>query len=83
MKTDGDEGTAYLLQQFWVIRIISPYLPMAGAQRSGEICGSFGTHAMQPGHAKGAPGLAFETWDPPSKGQSRPTLHRTIKAPNP
>jgi hypothetical protein len=22
------------------------------------------------GHGKGAPGLAFETWDPPSKGQS-------------
>jgi hypothetical protein len=22
------------------------------------------------GHAKGAPGLASETWDPPSKGQS-------------
>jgi hypothetical protein len=23
----GDEGTAYLLQQFWVIRIVSPHLP--------------------------------------------------------
>jgi len=25
----GDEGTAYLLQQFWVIHIISPYLSRA------------------------------------------------------
>ena len=24
---------------------------------------------FRPGHAKGAPGLAFETWDPPRKGQ--------------
>ena len=24
------------------------------------------------GNAKGAPGLAFETWDPPSEGQSSP-----------
>jgi hypothetical protein len=29
-------------------------------------------HTHQTGHAKGGPGLAFETWDPPSKGQSSP-----------
>src|SRR5882757_8134204 len=31
-------------------------------------------HPNKAGNAKGAPGLAFETWDPPSKGQ-RYTFH--------
>src|SRR5450755_1863305 len=32
---------------------------------------------FSPGNAKGAPGLAFETWDPPSKGQSSPAFTPT------
>jgi hypothetical protein len=27
-----------------------------------------------PGYAKGAPGLAFETWDPPGRGPSSPAV---------
>jgi hypothetical protein len=32
---------------------------------------------FSPGNAKGAPGLAFETWDRPSKGQSSPAFTPT------
>jgi hypothetical protein len=34
-------------------------------------------------HAKGAPGLAFETWDPPIRGQSSPALRACVRTPFP
>lgn len=39
MNFEGDEGTAYLLQQFWMIRIISPYLPMTEGVGDGGVAG--------------------------------------------
>jgi hypothetical protein len=48
-----------------------------GSRRTNSICLTPrpASTPMQTEHAKGAPGLAFETWDRPSKGQSsRPKI---------
>jgi hypothetical protein len=63
---------AQLLDQAFLSGFHSVMLACALSAWAGGLAVLLLRAPIQTGHAKGAPGLAFETWDPPSKGQSSP-----------